>query len=52
MTFSINVSGGTHAGWRRVKQTPPAFWTCKCPATRPGYLVKCSDCKVKRDDAA
>jgi hypothetical protein len=65
VTFAVgHVEGGTHAGWRKVKQKRGP-WTCGClgperpsgnahsPTARdavmhPGYLCRCPDCKTER----
>ena len=51
MTFAIgSIEGGTHAGWRKVKQKPQGWMciTCDPFIVHPGYLVKCPECGSKR----
>jgi hypothetical protein len=48
----VNVKGGTNAGSRRLKPKPFG-WLCNCPefTVHKGYLVRCPDCGLRRDDA-
>jgi hypothetical protein len=58
VTFAVgHVEGGTHAGWRKVREKPKA-WLHPCgPCDAhtpvefrelPGYLTRCPDCKTER----
>lgn len=38
---TINVSGGTNAGWRRIK----ALKCFRCGFDRPGHVTLCPNCK-------
>lgn len=51
MTFNIGtVQGGTHAGWRSVKQRPKA-WTCpSCGAKLKYYWLACPTDKHPRPE--
>lgn len=47
--MQINVRGGTHAGWREVKQQAED-WKCpSCGARNRYYWVKCPVCKHPRN---
>ena len=61
----VNVKGGTNAGTRRMRDRQYIPWACGCDDAsdhprraptadrrklNPGYLVRCIDCGVGRDD--
>lgn len=45
MGLEVSVPGGTHAGWRRVKEARKP-WTCPAGHDNPGYVVRCLECKA------
>lgn len=38
-----NIQGGTHAGWRRVKQTKQVPWECPC-RKHSKFEARCTRC--------
>jgi len=45
----VNVRGGTHAGWRTVRQQQQD-WKCpNCGARNRYYWVRCPVCRHPRD---
>lgn len=51
MTFAVGtVEGGTHAGWRRVREKPTP-WMCRNGCSHEpvrAYLTHCPVCKAAR----
>ena len=48
---AINVRGGTHAGWRAVKQQDKRDWVCPNDGSILRYYwVRCPNCKHPRPE--
>jgi len=43
-----HVSGGTNAGWRKVRELPKEMWTCVCGRLNKASYANCPDCYAKR----
>ena len=51
MTFNVgSISGGTRAGWRRVKQTATEWVCSKCGRNNARYFTRCPDCTKWRPE--
>jgi hypothetical protein len=43
-----HVSGGTNAGWRKVREVSKEMWRCACGRLNRSYNANCPDCYAKR----
>lgn len=53
--IQVNVSGGTRAGWRIVRNVPKDDWVCPvgeggCGKVLRYYWVSCPNCGHKRPE--
>jgi hypothetical protein len=48
MTIRVNVTNGTNAGHRVVREQRTEPWTCECGTTNRHYWARCPECSKPR----